>query len=239
MSQTTQRGGKWRDLDHSLGRTARSEVTTTGFENPAGTAPQGKLPIFLFPAELTFYAEDQTSHKQVLTLYNPYGFIVKFKILSTAPARYTVADAEGYVKPNSCIDIVIRHKDISARHYGVVDKFRMDVFEEERRVVLGRKEILSILQPGRKAISTGQKEQLRKELQGWSPAHMLPPQQGRAPSPAFFVLYVMVGLTCVTVLMLPLHEEKSTLVPQYLHVTVMQKLVCAYILGLLTMVFLR
>lgn len=44
---------------------------------------EGSLPVFVFPTELVFYADDQTSHKQVLTLYNPYEFALKFKGQST------------------------------------------------------------------------------------------------------------------------------------------------------------
>ena len=38
-----------------------------------------RLPVFVFPTSLTFYSNDQSSHKQVLTLYNPYEFVLKFK----------------------------------------------------------------------------------------------------------------------------------------------------------------
>lgn len=40
---------------------------------------EGSLPVFVFPTELFFYADEQASHKQVLTLYNPYEFALKFK----------------------------------------------------------------------------------------------------------------------------------------------------------------
>ena len=40
---------------------------------------EGNLPVFVFPTELIFYADDQSTHKQVLTLYNPYEFALKFK----------------------------------------------------------------------------------------------------------------------------------------------------------------
>lgn len=46
---------------------------------------EGSLPVFVFPTELVFYADDQTSHKQVLTLYNPYEFALKFKGQSAVP----------------------------------------------------------------------------------------------------------------------------------------------------------
>ena len=40
---------------------------------------EGNLPVFVFPTELIFYADDQSTHKRVLTLYNPYEFALKFK----------------------------------------------------------------------------------------------------------------------------------------------------------------
>lgn len=48
---------------------------------------EGSLPVFVFPTELVFYADDQTSHKQVLTLYNPYEFALKFKGQSSNAAQ--------------------------------------------------------------------------------------------------------------------------------------------------------
>ena len=42
--------------------------------------PQLKgLPVFIFPHSIKFYIDDQSSHKQVLTLYNPYDFRLKFQ----------------------------------------------------------------------------------------------------------------------------------------------------------------
>lgn len=46
---------------------------------PPLIATPRKLPIFVFPQNITFYLDDQSTHKQVLTLYNPYDFPVKFK----------------------------------------------------------------------------------------------------------------------------------------------------------------
>ena len=37
-----------------------------------------RLPVFVFPEELSFLASDESSHKQVLTLYNPYDFTVQY-----------------------------------------------------------------------------------------------------------------------------------------------------------------
>lgn len=43
------------------------------------TTPGKRVPVFVFPEELEFIERDQSSHKQVLTLYNPYDFNVKFE----------------------------------------------------------------------------------------------------------------------------------------------------------------
>ena len=39
----------------------------------------GRLPVFVFPTSLVMFADDQSTHRQVLTLYNPYEFNLKFK----------------------------------------------------------------------------------------------------------------------------------------------------------------
>ena len=38
-----------------------------------------RLPVFVSPAELQFVGEDEASHKQILTLFNPYNFNIRFK----------------------------------------------------------------------------------------------------------------------------------------------------------------
>lgn len=42
---------------------------------------------------------------------------------------------------------VIRHKDVRACHYGVSDKFRLQVSEQSQRKALGRKEVTATLRP--------------------------------------------------------------------------------------------
>lgn len=52
--------------------------TTMKMQSQLSVTPK-KLPVFVFPQSITFYLDDQTTHKQILTLYNPYDFPVKFK----------------------------------------------------------------------------------------------------------------------------------------------------------------
>ncbi|XP_030043659.1 motile sperm domain-containing protein 1 [Microcaecilia unicolor] len=200
----------------------------------------GSVPVFVFPAELVFYADNRSSHKQVLTLYNPFSSVLRFRVLCTAPSRYSVVDAKGHVRPQSCVDIVVRHKDISTRHYGIVDKFRIEISEEGTRKILGQKDIPSALYPT-KRLELNPVERRREAPANWYPSYILSLQRGssRPLSPGILALHICVGAVCLCLLILPLQGEPSLLVPESLHVSVIQKLVAAYVLGLLTMAFLQ
>ncbi|XP_017810164.2 motile sperm domain-containing protein 3 isoform X2 [Papio anubis] len=193
------------------------------------------VPVLVFPPDLVFRADQRSGPRQLLTLYNPTGTALRFRVLCTAPAKYTVFDAEGYVKPQSCIDI----------HYDVQDRFRIELSEEgaEGRVV-GRKDITSVLRAPAYPL----------ELQGQpDPAPHRGPPAGTPPPTArhfqehprqqlatsSFLLFLLTGIVSVAFLLLPLQDELSSQLPQVLHVSLGQKLVAAYVLGLLTMVFLR
>uniref|UniRef100_A0A3B3QSY4 Motile sperm domain containing 1 n=1 Tax=Paramormyrops kingsleyae TaxID=1676925 RepID=A0A3B3QSY4_9TELE len=166
-------------------------------------------------------------------------------VLCTAPNRYAVVDASGAVKPQSCVDIVIRHRDVRACHYGVVDKFRLQVTEESQRKALGQKEVIATLLPSAALEGSSprpQEEEYRTREQLMSGALFeqgtLPPEKrvvGGGPG----VLTVLLGLLCMAVLVLPTVGEQGSSVPVCLHLSVNKKLVAAYVLGLLTMVILR
>ncbi|KAH0630804.1 hypothetical protein JD844_004041 [Phrynosoma platyrhinos] len=177
---------------------------------------EGNLPVFVFPTELIFYADDQSTHKQVLTLYNPYEFALKFK--------------------------VIRHRDVRPCHYGVMDKFRLQVSEQSQRKALGRKEVIATLLP------TAKEQQQKEEEEKRIKEHLtesvffeqtLCPPESRIASSGPSLLTVFLGIVCIAALMLPTLGEMDSLVPLYLHLSVNQKLVAAYVLGLITMVILR
>ncbi|XP_004715415.1 motile sperm domain-containing protein 1 [Echinops telfairi] len=197
---------------------------------------EGSLPVFVFPTELIFYADDQSTHKQVLTLYNPYEFALKFKVLCTTPNKYVVVDAAGAVKPQCCVDIVIRHRDVRTCHYGVIDKFRLQVSEQSQRKALGRKEVVATLLPSAKEQQKEEEEKRIKESLIFEQS-IQPENKVVSSGPSF--LTVFLGVVCIAALMLPTLGDVGSLVPLYLHLSVNQKLVAAYILGLITMAILR
>ncbi|KAF4015881.1 hypothetical protein G4228_007241 [Cervus hanglu yarkandensis] len=189
------------------------------------------------PMKKVFRADQRSGPRQLLTLYNPTGAVLRFRVLCTAPAKYTVFDAEGYVKPQSCIDIVIRHVAPNPRHYNVQDRFRIELSEEgtEGRVV-GRKDITSVLRAPAYPL----------ELQGQSdPTPHAEPHSWTAPSAAqpfpenphpqlatsSFLLFLLMGTISVAFLLLPLQDELGSQLPQMFHVSLGQKLVAAYVLG--------
>ncbi|KAF5918186.1 hypothetical protein HPG69_002827 [Diceros bicornis minor] len=198
--------------------------------------PSGPVvPVLVFPPDLVFRADQRSGPRQLLTLYNPTGAALRFRVLCTAPAKYRVFDSEGYVKPQSCIDI----------HYDIQDRFRIELSEEgaEGRVV-GRKDITSVLRAPAYPL----------ELQGQPdptphpgpPSWTAPPTDRHFPenprpqlATSSFLLFLLTGIISVAFLLLPLQDELGSQLPQILHVSLGQKLVAAYVLGLLTMVFLR
>ncbi|KAM9725893.1 motile sperm domain-containing protein 3 isoform 2-T2 [Dama dama] len=192
-----------------------------------------------------FRADQRSGPRQLLTLYNPTGAVLRFRVLCTAPAKYTVFDAEGYVKPQSCIDIVIRHVAPNPRHYNVQDRFRIELSEEgtEGRVV-GRKDITSVLRaPAYPLELQGQSDPTpHPEPHSWtapSAAQPFPENPHPQLATSSFLLFLLMGTISVAFLLLPLQDELGSQLPQMFHVSLGQKLVAAYILGLLTMVFLR
>lgn len=68
---------------------------------------EGSLPVFVFPTELVFYADDQTSHKQVLTLYNPYEFALKFKGQWAAQNAVFAASRVAQTIQQTCSDLFV------------------------------------------------------------------------------------------------------------------------------------
>ncbi|XP_064455796.1 motile sperm domain-containing protein 1-like [Ornithodoros turicata] len=215
---------------------------------------EGQLPVFVFPNAITFCADDQATHKQLLTLYNPYDFPLTFRVLSTCPRKYVVVDPEGTIKSRCCVDIVIRHNAVSASHCGVTDKFRIQIQEQgRRRTVLGRRDVPALLVAsaaelapsagGQGVEGTEHFEQLPSPQPGNLPLlhaqHYALDARGSRLATSHNVTVMAAAVACFVALMLPTDGERSSSLPKYLHLTVTQKMIAAYILGLVTMVIFR
>lgn len=202
---------------------------------------EGSLPVFVSPSELTYYADDISSHKQVLTIYNPYGHSLKYKVLCTAPRKYQVIESEGFIKSHCCIDVVVRHKGpLVSNDVMVSDKFQIQLYEQGASNVKGHKLIIAqVLQNKPKAAA----ELPLQALPNTGTAATSAEQRGggaevranRNVDP----LVVVMALVCGVALLLPTWEVDKSTLPPYLHLTIHQKLVVAYFLGLVTMAILH
>lgn len=212
----------------------------------AASYGDGRLPVFVFPTSLVMFGDDQSTHHQVLTLYNPYEFNLKFKVLCTVPKKYSVVETEGRLKPGHCIDIVIRHKDVlGGITCGTRDKFRIQVWNQSPKSVIGRKDVTCTILPTRE--SSQPQEECFESLPSGTPERFpqrglterdfrtSPPSMTRGPN----WLIVSSAIACVIALMLPTYGASDTSLPHYLCLSLPQKLIAAYILGLVTMAILR
>lgn len=121
------------------------------------------FPVFVFPVSLEFYLNARHTHKQLLTVYNPYDFSVNFKgkhifysfpygtiwfgfindfvmlslvtVLCTSPNKFTVVDPEGVISPQNCIDIVVRYSQSSASRGNTTEKFRITMYDRNTQQV--------------------------------------------------------------------------------------------------------
>jgi len=210
----------------------------------------GKVPVFVFPVQLDFYNDDQTTHKRVVTIYNPYEFDVTFKVLCNNPKKYAVVEPEGRITGQKCVDIVIRHVAVSPQTCETTDKFRIHMFEEGTTELLGKKDILATLHPGSpEAESASLGTQQRKTLGVLS--SLASRQQAGQGEPGLNrdlaqppnYVACLAAVVCILALFLPTDGEVGSqhLLSDYpwLHLSVNQKLVFAYVLGLVTMAILR
>jgi hypothetical protein len=106
-----------------------------------------RLPVFVSPEELQFVGEDEASHKQILTLFNPYNFNIRFKVMSSAPHKYSVHESQGTLNPRCCTDLIVYHRLASSGPYAVSDKFKIELFYDQRgsSTPIGWKLVISTL----------------------------------------------------------------------------------------------
>ncbi|XP_035221851.1 motile sperm domain-containing protein 1-like [Stegodyphus dumicola] len=109
---------------------------------PGQSGYENKLPVFTTPQQqITFYADDTSTHKQILTIFNPYDFPVKFRISSTDCSKYTVSASQGTIKSNHSVDVILQHKAITPANFGASDKIRVQLFGVGQVRAAGKKDI--------------------------------------------------------------------------------------------------
>ncbi|CAG9788385.1 unnamed protein product [Diatraea saccharalis] len=209
------------------------------------------FPVFVFPVSLDFYLNARHTHKQLLTVYNPYEFSVNFKVLCTSPNKFTVIDPEGVIAPQSCIDIVVRYTQPSVTHCDTMEKFRITMYDRNTQQALGKRDIPTKL-------IEGEPLNLNLESMGDSfhplttrAAPIRPTEETPKPvcqhashireQQPVNVVAVAVSICCIAALLLPTQPEQviETQWPEWLHIGSNLKLVFSFVLGLVSMLVLR
>lgn len=215
----------------------------------------GQLPVFVFPQSLTFYVADQSTHKQIVTLCNPYEFHISYSVLCNNPSCFTVDSPKGVVRAKCSLDIIITRINLSLSDASERDRFRILISEDGKRKVpvLGRKDIPAILVSGAPEPRGGSDSDhfesvhapTRSAVGGaatdsrYLPQRQQPfgPYQGNTgPS----LLLVAAAVICLAGLLVPTEGDHTpSIIPSYMHLNTNIKIVVAYVLGLLTYAILR
>ncbi|XP_071520983.1 motile sperm domain-containing protein 1 isoform X2 [Panulirus ornatus] len=233
-------------------RESHGNFVTKGNVVMQSSGLDGRLPVFVFPQSLTFYVADQSTHKQIVTLYNPYDFHISFSVLCNNPSCFTVDSPKGVVRAKCSLDIIITRTNLSLSDASERDRFRILISEDGKRQVLGKKDVPAILLTGipdpRSGSESDHFESVRAPTRssaggGAIETQFHPHQQpfGTYPgntSPS--LVLVGAAVVCLLGLLVPTEGDQTpTRVPSYLHLHSNIKIVIAYVLGLLTYAILR
>jgi hypothetical protein len=116
--------------------------------------PDHSLPIFVHPQEIVVVKSKLETYRQLLTIINPYEFVLHYKgkslygfkrvkithylyilnlVLSNAPSKFKVNEPSGFIKPKCAVDIVVRHLSPNLSDSG--DCLRVEVFKNDHSQV--------------------------------------------------------------------------------------------------------
>ncbi|KAI6244073.1 Major sperm protein [Aphelenchoides fujianensis] len=205
------------------------------------------LPVFVQPAELVVVCSKPETHKQQLTLINPFDFTLHYKVLSNAPSTFVVHDSNGFVRPKCVVGISIRHRAPTQPDVGAGDVLRLEIFREGRSQICGRKDIpvkvvaSEISRPfveEFRSIPSSASSTSRRSTNSRPHAAFVHDER---PSPNLFWFVTIACLVSIVAVFLPTFDENKphSFVPAYLRPSHSLQLVAAYVLGLSTVYFIQ
>lgn len=203
---------------------------------------ESKLPVFTTPQQqITFYADDTSTYKQILTIYNPYDFLVKFRVSCTDCSKYTISVAQGSIKSNHSIDLVIHHKAVVVNNIGISDTVRIQLYATKQVRAAGKKDLSITLlantpreRPSGHALETERFHDLEADTSVQANLRQHPFIRERNGSTQI-ICFIIAGM-CFISLFLPEEAKDDSYLPFRLCLSNEHKLFAAFILGLSVMV---
>lgn len=220
------------------------------------TSNSAQLPFFCSANSLLFYLNDPSSLSQVLTLYNPYEFTVRYKILCTAPQKYSIGEPQGEIRAQHSIDTVVRLLDTSSSftNQNVEQRIRIQFFDRRKsQELIGKRDVVCKIfsykpaeqNPDEDIHDTTRSNRMRMNTTTattFTTNSTINPQTETRDPWVLFILTI-IGIVCAVILVLPTIPDPDTnsqmKIPSYLHMTTNSKVIASYVLGLLTVVFIR
>ncbi|KAF7283144.1 hypothetical protein GWI33_001254 [Rhynchophorus ferrugineus] len=207
-----------------------------------------QVPVFVFPSSLRFFLGSKSSHTQVVTLYSPYDFPIKYKVHCHAACwdKYIVPNPEGTIPPQNSVDLVITLKHITPSNCNISDKFKIVIQDSVTDKLIGRKTIESTIFAGEKDNRYHNDDDFEfqssvdsssRSVQGENIIRNIHVDRTRSNN----VMSTLIILVCAIILFLPVEPEnnKASSLPIYFHVSHKIQLLAALLLGIFLCILVR
>ncbi|CAD5228983.1 unnamed protein product [Bursaphelenchus okinawaensis] len=193
------------------------------------------LPVFVQPPELHIVISRPESYRQLLTVLNPFDFVLHYKVLSNAPHKFKVTESSGFVKPKCFVDVMIRHlAPVETREQ---DLLRVEIYRDGDHHSCGKKDVAVIVSPTETSHRSAQEFRNFPDQQRGSRQRGNRFRDDRDHQNFYWFVIVACAFSIATVMLPSYNSENSSnsIVPSYFHPTQNLQLVAAYVLGLATM----
>ncbi|KAL1228367.1 Heparan-sulfate 6-O-sulfotransferase 3-B [Trichinella pseudospiralis] len=206
-----------------------NNIMTTSNETPL---------MVVFPDSLEMSASNSESLSQMLTVCNPYDVPLYYKVLCTAPNMYIVDGASGRLKPRICSQVHIHRIGPLTDKNGApldpsTDKFR-NGNAEKRQVGFDQQQAV------KKPTACEQRNRCSSTVDSQTTGGNRRSSSIRDDDDSALCNFLLttVSIICLVILLTPVsvdcHAEGPSWYPDWLRASLPQKLISAYVLGILT-----
>lgn len=103
------------------------------------TYEAGNSEPMLYPLLLEFFYDESKSWQPEMHLHNPSEHLLRFKVFTTAPKKYTVTIPEGSVQAGESVELVVKHSPSGFGDKNTIDTLRFKFFVDGK--VVGKRDI--------------------------------------------------------------------------------------------------